>query len=125
MDALLLVFLLAQQPPAGTLHVTVVDATGAVIVGAAVTISGLDDATRALTLDVMTTETGVATIPGLRPGRYAVRAAFPGFETRAIPEVRVRNGDNRQLVLLPIEGLKDSVVVEQNRQEAASDPRGP
>jgi hypothetical protein len=37
------------------------------------------------------------------PGRYSVQAAFPGFETRRLPDVRVRNGENRQLLLLFIE----------------------
>jgi carboxypeptidase family protein len=116
----------AQPAPGGVLHVTVVDASGAVIVGATVTVTGVDDATKATTpTPVPTSQQGVATIPRLIPGRYAVEAAFPGFETRRIPDVRVRNGDNRQVMLLPIEGVKDSVVVQQSRQEGAADPRGP
>ena len=116
----------AQQPPRGVLRVTVVDASGAILVGAIVNVIGIDDQTKAVVVaDVPTTAEGIAIIPGLVPGRYAVDAAFPGFETRRLPDVRVRNGDNRQVLLLPIAGLTDTVVVEQDRQSAALDPRGP
>src|SRR5688572_29197115 len=115
----------AAQTTVGTLQVTVVDATGAVIVGATVTVTGIEDTTRVVTPPaVQTSAQGVASIPRLLPGRYAVQAAFPGFETRTLPDVRVRQGDNRQVVLLQIESIKDQVVVGQDRQEAAVDPRG-
>ena len=115
----------AAQISIGTLQVTVVDATGAVIVGATVTVTGTEDTTRAVTPPaVQTSGQGVASIPRLLPGRYAVQAAFPGFETRTLPDVRLRQGDNRQVVLLQIESIKDQVVVGQDRQEAAVDPRG-
>ncbi len=115
-----------QGSSGGTLHVTVVDSTGAVIVGATVTLTGADDATQGATLTpVQTSAQGVATITRLVPGRYSVQAAFPGFETGRLAEVRVRNGDNKQVMLLQIEGVKQAVVVEQNRQAAAADPRGP
>jgi len=117
---------LAQPAANGTLQVTVVDSTGAVIVGATVTVVGVDAATKAMTpAPVQTSTQGVAIVPRLVPGRYAVQAEFPGFETRRIADVRVRNGDNKQVVLLPIEGHKEAVVVEQNRQQAAADPKGP
>jgi Carboxypeptidase regulatory-like domain len=115
-----------QGNPGGTLHVTVVDSTGAVIVGATVTVAGADDATKSATLTpVQTSAQGVATITRLVPGRYSVQAEFPGFATGRLAEVRVRNGDNKQVLLLQIEGVKQAVVVEQNRQAAAADPRGP
>ena len=115
----------AAQNTAGTLQVTVVDATGAVIVGATVTVAGIEDATKGVTAaPAQTSPQGVASVPRLPPGRYAVQAAFPGFETRMLPDIRVRPGDNRQVVLLQIEGVRDQVVVEQDRQEAAVDPRG-
>jgi carboxypeptidase family protein len=116
----------AQPNPGGTLHVTVVDQSGAVIVGATVTVAGIDNATRAtMPGPVQTSGQGVATIPRLPAGRYSIQGTFPGFESESLADVRVRNGDNRQVILLKIEGLKDAVVVEQNRQEAAADPRGP
>lgn len=117
---------LAQQPPQGTLHVTVIDTTRAVLVGATVTVEGLDAATKAVAPPPVQTSTqGIAMIPRLVPGRYAVRVESGGFETVRIPELRVRNGDNKQVVILQVEGHKEQVVVEQNRQQAAADPRGP
>ena len=58
---------------------------------------------------------------GLPPGRYAVRAEFPGFETRDIPDVRVRAGDNKQVMMLPIAGVQDAVTVGRDKQESAAD----
>ena len=130
--ALLCVFLnptsaRAQAPPAGggTLAVTVVDTTGAVLPGATVTIAGIEAATRALTIEpAKTGGDGVATIAKLAPGRYSIQADFDGFETRRIPDVRVRNGNNKQVLMLPIAGHKESVTVGQDKQTAAADPRG-
>jgi hypothetical protein len=68
---------LAQQT-SGALRVTVVDSSGAVIVGATVTVTGLENATRAVTpAPAQTSPQGVATISPLVPGRYAVDATFP------------------------------------------------
>ena len=114
------------QQPTGTLTVTVADTTGAVIPGATVTVTGIDVATKAVSHEaVKTSNVGVATITKLIPGRYSVQAEFQGFETRRLPDVRVRSGDNKQVLVLPIEGVKQAVVVEQDRQRAAADPRGP
>ena len=75
----------------GRLIVTVVDTSGAVVPGAKVTVSSLDDGARAATFaPVTTTDKGVATVEGLLPGRYRVQAEFPGFEIGILPEVRVR-----------------------------------
>ncbi len=116
----------AQAQARGVLHVTVVDSTGAVLVGAQVTVTGIEPATQSATpMPVVTTAQGIADVTGLVPGRYAVQAEFAGFETRRLADVRVRAGDNRQVVLLPVEAQKDSVVVQQDRQSAASDPKGP
>jgi hypothetical protein len=115
----------AQAARLGALHITVVDPSGAVIVGASVTVTGAEEATRAAALPiVMTTALGVATIAGMVPGSYTVEASFPGFETRQLRNVRVRPGDNKQVVLLQIQKVEDSVTVGQDRQEAAADPRG-
>ncbi len=115
-----------QAPANGTLSITVVDSTGAVIPGATVTVTRIDGPDKDAAMEpVKTSDQGVATISRLAPGRYAVQAAFPGFETRRLADVRVRNGDNKQVILLPVEGVKEAVVVGQDRQQAASDPRGP
>src|SRR5437764_6291994 len=87
----------AQSPTGGTLRVTVVDPSGAVIVGATVTVTGADAATNAAGIAaVQTSEAGVAVVPGLMPGRYTVQAEFPGFENRLLNDVRIRNGENKQ-----------------------------
>jgi hypothetical protein len=117
----------AQAPaPTGTLVVTVVDTTGAVLPGATVTATGIDPSNKATTIEpAKASDQGVATLVKLAPGRYSIRAEFTGFETRMIPEVRVRNGNNKQVVMLPIEGHKETVEVGVDKQSAASDPRGP
>jgi hypothetical protein len=113
---------LAQAPVAGTLRVTVVDQTGAVIVGATVTVTGAENATSAATpAPVQTSDMGIATVSGLAPGRYTVQAEFPGFESRLLKEVRVRGGENKQVAVLPIQKVEASVTVAQDRQEAAAD----
>ncbi|HZI82002.1 MAG TPA: TonB-dependent receptor [Vicinamibacterales bacterium] len=111
-----------QAARPGTLQVTVVDQSGAVISNATVTVEGAEAATKAQApVPVQTNAQGVASVAGLPPGRYSVRAEFPGFETRALPEVRVRAGDNKQVMMLPIAGVQDSVTVERNKQESAAD----
>ena len=43
-----------------------------------------------------------------------------------LPDVAVRSGNNKQVALLPIAGFKDNdtVLVGQDKQAAAADPRG-
>src|SRR5688572_26096121 len=80
----------AQAPaPAGTLVVTIVDSTGAVLPGATVIVTGIEANNKAAVIEpVKATEQGIATIARLAPGRYSVRAEFAGFETRTLPDVR-------------------------------------
>jgi len=116
----------AAQTPNATLRVTVVDSTGAVLPGASVTVAGLDPSNKDATREaVKAGADGVAVVPKLLPGRYSVQAEFAGFETRQLPEIRIRSGDNRQVVLLPVEGFKEAVLVGQDKQQAAADRRGP
>jgi len=117
---------LAQPAATATLRVTAVDPSNAVIVGAVVTVTGAEAATRGQPVPpAQTTETGIATLTGLTPGRYTVLAEFPGFETRTLPDVRIRSGENKQVAVLPLPKLEASVNVEQDKQQAAADPRGP
>ena len=111
----------------GTLHVTVTDQTGAVIVGARVTAIGTDNATKTDGVEpVLTSDVGVATLTNLTPGVYTVEASFPGFDNRIVPNVRVRPGDNnRQTAVLPISKVETEVTVWQDRQQAAADRQGP
>ena len=112
----------AQAPPRdGKLLVTVVDQTRAVIPGATVTVSGLEDATKTVARDpTKTSDQGIATIM-LPPGRYLVTAEFPGFEPGVLKDVRIRSGDNRQMIVLAIQGVQDSVTVSRDKQESAAD----
>jgi len=114
---------LAQTSRDGRLLVTVVDQTRAVIPGAAVTVTGLDTAAKAAVEPAKTSDQGIATIPALPPGRYMITAEFPGFEPGVLKDVRVRGGDNRHVIVLAIQGLRDSVTVSRDRQEAAADRR--
>jgi hypothetical protein len=112
----------AQAPRDARLLVTVVDQTAGVLPGATVTVMGLEDATRAAALAPATTSAqGLATLTGLRPGRYTIQAEFPGFETSVLKEVRLRTGDNRQVLTLAIQKLEDTITVGRDRQEAAAD----
>jgi len=115
----------AQPAATATLRVTVVDPSNAVIVGATVTVTGAEEATRGRpVVGATTAETGIATMTGLPPGRYSIQAEFPGFETRTLPDVRIRSGENKQVAVLPLPKLEASVNVEQDKQLAAADPRG-
>jgi hypothetical protein len=109
------------QPRPPRLIIAVADQTGAVIPGATVTVTGEDG--RPLP-PVTTGSDGIATFTGVSAGRYRVLVEFPGFETTTVSDVRVRTGDNRQAVAMPIEKLQDSVTVGQDDRAAAADPRG-
>jgi hypothetical protein len=126
MSVLLGLLLAAQTVSGGTLRVTVVDQTNAVVVGATVTVSGADDTTRRVVVaPARTADGGVATIPGLPPGRYTIDVEFPGFEKRTLPDVRIRAGDNRQVAVLAIGKMEATVIVERDKQQTASDRNGP
>ena len=71
---------------------------------------------------VTATDQGIATFAGLRPGRYVVKAEFPGFDTDVARDVRVRAGDNKQtLVAVDLQKLTDEITVGRDKQEAAAD----
>jgi hypothetical protein len=118
-------FPVQAQTRTANLAVTVVDQTGAVVEGATITVTGTDDGTKGAGPAAVTTSSdGIGTLPNLVPGRYTIEAQFPGFEPRVLANVAVRAGNNKQVALLTIAGLKDSVTVARDRQEAAVDPRG-
>ena len=126
MSFIVSVVLIAAQAATGTLRVTVVDQTNAIVVGATVTVTGSEDATKnAPVAPVHTTDAGVAIIPALTPGRYTIEAEFPGFEKRVLTDVRIRAGENRQVAILTIQRMEATVNVEQDKQQAASDRNGP
>src|SRR5919106_1223816 len=114
----------AQTAREGRVQVTVVDPSGLIVPEAVVTLVGLDPNTQALTLpEVRTTEKGIALIERVPPGRYSVRAEFPGFDLGLLRDIRVRAGENRHVVILPLQKLEDAVTVSRDAQAAAADRR--
>jgi hypothetical protein len=114
----------AQTRPTGTLRIVVHDPSGAVIPNAAVVVTGTEPATQHLLVPAVSTDgQGVATAVNVQVGRYAVTVTFPGFESRTIPDVRVRAGDNRREVTLSIAKVAESIAVGRDAATAASDPK--
>ena len=113
----------AQPPRQAKLLLTVVDQTGAVIPNADVSVMRLDDPAKTLIGPVKSDEKGLATLDGLTPGTYLIEAQFPGFETRAMKDIRLRAGDNKQVAVLTIQNLQDEITVGRDKQAAAADPK--
>ena len=113
----------AQPARPARVQVTVVDPSSAVIPDATVDLVGLDETTQRITIPTAKTSgTGVAILEGVTPGRYSIRASFPGFDLGLLRDVRLRAGDNRHVVVLPLQRLEDAVTVSQGTpQEAAAD----
>ncbi len=104
--------------------VTVVDPSGGVIPDATVSLIGLEDATKAAAVEpVKTTDKGLATFEGVALGRYSIQGSFPGFELGLLREVRLRSGDNKHVVVLPIKKMESEVTVGRDAQNVASDRR--
>src|SRR5215203_2690039 len=93
----------AQTDRTATLLITVVDETRAVLPGATVTVAGVEAATKAATVAPgSTSQQGQARFESLTPGRYSISAEFPGFQSRTLADVRLRPGENRHALTLPI-----------------------
>ncbi|MEO7272096.1 MAG: TonB-dependent receptor, partial [Vicinamibacterales bacterium] len=102
--------------------ITVVDQSGAVIPNATVTLTPLTVPATPLP-PVQTSDKGVAALPALAIGRYAITATFPGFLNGVLKDVQIKAGDNKHVVVLALEGVRDSVTVSRDAREAASDRR--
>ena len=117
--------LAGSQSPAprdARILITVVDPSGAIVANATVNVVGLDDAARAAGVKPLkTTDKGTVTFEGLPPGRYSFQAEFPGFEFGLLRDVRVRAGDNRHVIVLPLKKMQDAVTVGADQQAAAAD----
>src|SRR5262245_57247726 len=110
-----------QRPSAAALRIAVHDPSGAVIPGAVVQVIGSE--TQATTpAPAISDGQGVAVVGALEPGRYTVNVSFPGFETRTLTDVRVRAGETKRDVTLPIQKLDQSVSVGRDPAVSASDP---
>lgn len=129
--AVSLLALISSAAPAATqtavrdaeLRVVVADPTGAVIVGAKVTLRPVESTGAAI--EAVTNDRGEALFENVAPARYAVRAEFPGFEARQIDDLRLRPGSKtRREVRLPIAKIAEDLVVTQDPRDRALDPRG-
>jgi hypothetical protein len=115
----------AQTAANGRLIVTVLDQMRMVIPNATVTVIRQDETTRAGGPRTATTSgAGVAVVEGLAPGRYTIEVAFPGFQTAALRDQRVKTGDTRRSVTLQIEKREESLTVSRDKQTAALDQQG-
>src|SRR5262245_19724605 len=106
----------------GALRVTVVDPSGAVIVGAQVEIRPSTPAGAAV-VSLQTGARGDADFNLLEPGRYTIHVESPGFEPHDARDVRVRAGETTRTVKLTIAKLAETVDVGRDPRERASDPR--
>jgi hypothetical protein len=112
----------AQADRSSSLLVTVLDETRGVLPGATVTLAGVEAANKAAQIQPATaTQQGQVRFDGLVPGRYSLTAEFSGFQTRTLPEIRVRPGENKQVIVLPLDRLTSSVTVDRDKQVSASD----
>ena len=103
------------------LLVTVIDVTGAILPGATVT-AVPEDAPAAQPATAATNDSGIATLTGLRPGRYTLKAEFAGFDAGEATNVRLRAGDNKRQFELALTAFEDTIEVGVDPQSAASDP---
>jgi hypothetical protein len=114
----------AQAAGGATLRLVVKDPTGAVIPAAMVQVRGIEAATETITRENLPSDgQGVVVAEGLRPGRYLIQVEFPGFEPLVIPDVRVRNGENRRDATLLLPKYDESVSVGRDPATAAADPQ--
>jgi len=112
----------AQAARDARLSVTVTDPLGAVVQGATITVTGVEDATKAATIaPAKTSDKGVADIDKLMPGRYDIKAEFPGFDIAMMKDVRLRTGDNRHAIVLPLKKVQDEITVTRDKQDQAAD----
>ncbi len=103
-----------RDPSTGTLRVTVLDQTGAAIVGAAVS-AALPPAAPVI---ATTNERGEALLQALAPGRYLLRVDSPGFDAFELPDVNVRRGrQERREVELRIAAHVEEVDVTRDKTD--------
>ncbi|MCL4846922.1 MAG: TonB-dependent receptor [Acidobacteria bacterium] len=119
---LALPWIAAAQPAtrSGELRITVVDPSGAVILGAKV--EAVD--TAGTVVEAATNERGEAIFTGLAGGTWQASASAEGFDTVAIENVRVRSGTTRRRIALPIAAVYEDLTVGRDARTTATDPRG-
>ncbi len=112
--------LLPQSRPA--FRGVVSDSSGAVIPGAAVTVSAADKHTVTVTADSF----GAWSLPSLAPGTYTVRVTAPGFGEFAREGVRITAGQTVTLdiTLTPAMEKQQVTVEDQTAAGVTTDPAG-
>jgi len=117
--SMLLPAIALAQSTVGTLRVTVVDPSGAVIVGAKIDVKPPAGETMSLASGTR----GDAVFNVLEPGRYTIHVESSGFEPYNARDVRIRPGDNRRDVKLAIAKFAETVQVGRDPRERPSAPR--
>jgi hypothetical protein len=107
----------AQQQSGGSLHGKAIDALGALVSGATVTLVGTNGSQQT----THTNRDGAFTINNLPPGRYSVRASAPGFAPYEKMEVEVVGGKITSLDVMLVVTVNEQVTVENN-QAVNTDP---
>jgi carboxypeptidase family protein/TonB-dependent receptor-like protein len=107
----------AQQQPSGAVRGKAVDALGALVGGASVTIINANGTPRT----TQTNRDGAFTLNNLAPGRYTVRATAPGFAPYENSEVEVSAGQITSLDVMLVVTVNEQVTVENN-QAVNTDP---
>jgi len=108
-------------PQRGKIIVTVVDQSNGFIPGATVTVVGLEPATKAAAIPpAKTDDKGIATFDRVVLGRYSIQGEFPGLQIGLLRDVRIRTGDNKHLLVLPLKQMAESVDVTADTRQAAS-----
>ena len=108
------VFLLSVVPLFGQsataeFNGSVVDQSGAVLPGAAITVT---EESTGLVRAAISNDTGRFVLPAVQPGVYTVRAELSGFQTQSRTGVRILVGQAITLTLtMPIGSLTDQVTV--------------
>jgi hypothetical protein len=113
-----------DAPRRARLLVTVLDQTGAVLPNAPVTVSRQDTPSGAVPRTGRTAGSGVAVFDDLDPARYLIQASFTGFQTVIVRDVRLRAGDSRRTITLPLEKLDEAVTITRDKQSVSLDSRG-
>ncbi|MEO8483714.1 MAG: carboxypeptidase regulatory-like domain-containing protein [Acidobacteriota bacterium] len=108
---------------AASLAIVVTDPSGASVAGARIEITRTDVQPSSPASTVSGAD-GIASFDALTPGRYAIRAEFPGFDGVNLRDYRVRPGPNRRTVTLPLKKVAEDVTVGRDKQSSALDPGG-
>ena len=107
---LLVISVAAAQNVSSSLRSTIVDPSGASIVGAECTLT--NQATQAAA-KVQSDVQGACNFPIVQPGTYSLKVTFPGFKTLETKNIAVTAAETRTLGKLPLEvgGITESVSV--------------